>query len=66
MLLQVTVVAVPSLAKIFNAVPLNSIQWINVGIISLLPIVIMEMQKKINSIKMGKKVYKADIMNVSE
>ena len=56
-ILQVGVVCIPSLASIFNLVPLNTIQWIYVGLISISPIVIMEMQKKFNEIKFGKVVY---------
>lgn len=56
-ILQVGVVCIPSVAKIFNLVPLNSIQWIYVTLISISPIVIMEMQKKFNEIKFGKVVY---------
>ena len=56
-ILQVGVVCIPSLASIFNLVPLNTIQWIYVGLISILPIIIMEMQKKFNEIKFGKIVY---------
>lgn len=56
-ILQVGVVCVPALADIFNLVPLNTIGWIYVALISISPIVIMEMQKKFNEIKFGKIVY---------
>ncbi len=56
-ILQAGVVCVPALAKIFSLVPLNCIQWIYVALISISPIVIMEMQKKFNEIKFGKIVY---------
>ena len=48
-LLQVGVVAVPFLSKVFNVVPLSKVQWGYVCLISVLPILIMELQKKINS-----------------
>ena len=53
-LLQTVVVVVPIFAKIFNVVPLNNAQWIYTIIISILPILIMEAQKKINEIKFEK------------
>ena len=59
-LLQVIVVAVPQIAKIFDVVPLNRVQWIYTIGISILPIVIVEMQKKLNEIKYGKVIYKTE------
>ncbi len=56
-ILQVGVVCVPVLADIFNLVPLNTIQWVYVALISISPVVIMETQKKFNEIKFGKVVY---------
>ena len=38
-------------------VSLNGIQWLCVGVISFLPIVIMELQKKLNEVVFGKTVY---------
>lgn len=55
-LLQILVVIVPNFAGVFKLVPLNSTQWIYTGTISILPVIIMEMQKKMNEIKFGKKV----------
>ena len=55
--IQTIVVITPALANIFNLVPLNNVQWIIVGIISILPIPIMELQKKMNEIKFGKVIY---------
>ena len=57
-ILQVTVVAIPQIAKIFDVVPLNNVQWIYTITISILPIFIVEIQKKINEIKFGKVLYK--------
>ena len=48
---------IPIFASIFSLVPLNGIQWLYTIGISILPIVIMELQKKINEIKFGKRVY---------
>ena len=49
--LQTIVVVVPYLAKIFELVPLNKIQWIYTIAISFLPIIIIELQKMINKIR---------------
>lgn len=56
--LQVAVVAIPQIAKIFDVVPLNNIQWLYTIAISILPIFILEAQKKINETKFGKVLYK--------
>ncbi len=60
---QITVVIVPMLASIFKLVPLNLEQWIITGIISVLPIPIMELQKKVNEFKFGKVVYNKTVTN---
>lgn len=56
-ILQVGVVCIPSVADLFELVQLNSIQWIYVAIISIAPIIIMEIQKKFNDFKFTKVVY---------
>ena len=56
-LLQVIVVVVPYFASIFELVPLNGIQWIYTGMISVVPIVVGEVQKKLKEIMDGKKLY---------
>ncbi len=56
-LLQILVVIIPKFAQIFKLVPLNMTQWIYTVAISIAPVIIMEMQKKINEIKFGRKVY---------
>ena len=56
-ILQVGVVCIPAFANIFKLAPLNGAQWLYVGIISISPIIIMEIQKKFNEIKFGKVVY---------
>lgn len=59
-ILTVTVVMVPMFASIFKLVPLNATQWIYTLGISILPIIIMEAQKKLNEIKFGKRIYITD------
>ena len=54
---QTIVVIIPALAEVFKLVPLNQTQWIITIIISLLPIPIMEIQKKVNHMKSGKIIY---------
>lgn len=56
-LLQILVVIIPTFAQIFKLVPLNMTQWIYTVAISIAPVIIMEMQKKINEIKFGRKIY---------
>lgn len=51
---QTIVVLVPTLATIFGLVNLSTKQWIITILISLLPIPIMELQKKINSMQNNK------------
>ena len=60
-IVQISVVLVPVLAEIFQLVPLSQMQWIITIIISLLPIPIMELQKKLNEIKFGKTIYKEKV-----
>ncbi len=47
-LLQVIVVVIPPVAEIFKLVPLTSTQWLYTFAISILPLVIMEIQKAVN------------------
>lgn len=56
-LLQVLVVVIPSFAEIFKLVPLAEEQWLYTVGISIIPIAVMEIQKKVNEIKFGKRVY---------
>ena len=56
--IQIIVVLVPIFANVFDLVSLNITQWLIVGIISILPIPIMESQKKINEVKFGKVIYR--------
>ncbi len=43
--MQVAAVSFPASARIFKAIPLTPLQWIIVGILSLMPIFIVELQK---------------------
>ena len=56
-LIQVIVVIVPMFANIFSLIPLNKMQWLYTIGISILPIPIMELQKKLNEFTFGKVVY---------
>ena len=56
-LLQVVVVVIPPVANLFKLVPLNATQWLYTVGISIMPLIIIEMQKKINEIRFGKIVY---------
>lgn len=57
-LMQIGVVIIKPVAEIFKLVPLNNMQWIYTAVISIIPIVIIEIQKKFNEIKFGKVIYK--------
>ena len=61
-ILQVGVVVIPKIADIFDVVLLNNKQWIYTAIISILPLVIVEIQKKINTIRFERPVYKPVII----
>ena len=56
-LLQIGVVMIPVFADIFKLVPLNGTQWLYTLGISILPLIIVEAQKKLNELKFGKRVY---------
>ena len=56
-LLQIVVVMVPVFANVFGLVPLTGTQWIYTLGISILPLIIMEAQKKLNSVRVGQKVF---------
>lgn len=58
-LLQIGVVSIPQIANIFDVVPLNLTQWMYVAGISVLPIVIIEIQKRLNDYRFGKTVYRS-------
>ena len=56
-ILQIGVVLVPKVADIFKLVPLSNVQWFYTLGISIMPIFIIEIQKKFNEIKFGKVIY---------
>lgn len=55
--LQVIVVLIPPVAELFKLVPLTGTQWLYTFGISILPLIIMELQKRVNEIRFGKVVY---------
>ena len=50
-LLQVIVVIIPSVADVFKLVPLTQVQWLYTFGISILPLIIMEIQKAFNKLE---------------
>ncbi len=56
-ILQTIVVLIPPVASLFKLVPLTGIQWLYTIGISIIPLVLMEMQKKLNEIRFGKVIY---------
>ena len=56
-ILQIAVVIIEPIAKIFDVVPLSLTQWIFTLAVSITPIVIMEFKKKLKELKYGKRVY---------
>lgn len=57
-ILQIGVVTI--VPNIFSCTELTLKQWLITLVISISPIVIMEMQKKINEIKFGKRIYQIE------
>ena len=55
--IQTIVAIVPTLANVFQLVPLNQAQWIITLVISFLPIPIMELQKRINCTRVNNAIY---------
>lgn len=47
-ILQITIVSVPAMAVIFKVTPLSSIQWVICSLLAIMPIPIVELQKKIS------------------
>ena len=56
-IMQIGIVFIPSIANIFDLVTLTSTQWLYIAAISFVPIVIVELQKKLNEILFGRTVY---------
>ena len=57
LILQIGVVTIPPIAKIFNVVRLDITQWFITALISILPIIIIEIKKKMHELLFGKRVY---------
>lgn len=57
-IMQVGVVVIKPIADVFKLVPLNAKQWIYTILISFIPVIIIEIQKKFNEFKFGKVIYK--------
>ena len=55
--MQIGIVFVPLLANVFDLVPLTYTQWLYVAGVSISPIIIVELQKKLNENLFGKTVY---------
>ena len=58
--LQAIVIIHPAISEIFSSVPLNQTQWLLVSIISILPLIIIELQKALNSLLFGRIIYKKE------
>lgn len=56
-ILQTIVILTPKIATIFDAVPLNKMQWLLVILISIAPLVLIEFQKAVNGVRFGRTIY---------
>ncbi|MCC8169293.1 MAG: cation-translocating P-type ATPase [Oscillospiraceae bacterium] len=45
LIFEVGVIMISPLSEVFGVIPLNAIEWLTVGIISVMPLVILELQK---------------------
>lgn len=61
-IMQIVVIIIPQLAKIFELTTLTMQQWIITAVISILPIPIIEIQKSINKINEEKSYTKNNIV----
>ena len=59
--LQIIVVIIPFFANIFNLVPLNKVQWLFTILISILPLVIVEIQKNYNEYSNEKNILNENV-----
>ena len=46
LVMQISVISIPFLAEIFKAVPLNSLQWLIVAVLSIVPLFVVEIEKR--------------------
>lgn len=56
-ILQTVVIISPTISSVFNCKPLNSMQWFITIIISILPLILVEVQKSINEFRFGRVIY---------
>lgn len=56
-ILQVVVTVIPVVCDVFEVTTLNLAQWGIIAVISVLPVILIELQKKINEIKFGKRIF---------
>lgn len=56
-ILQIGVATIPGIREIFDCVNLNGTQWLYTIAISVSPLILMELQKKLNEIIFGKTIY---------
>lgn len=61
-ILQIAVVIIEPIAKIFDVVPLTLTQWLFTLAVSITPIVIMEFKKKLKELRYGKRVYNIKVI----
>ena len=59
--MQIIVVLIPNIADVFGMTNLNKTQWIVVFTVSMMPILIMEIQKKFEELKFGKTIYRKNV-----
>lgn len=65
-LMQIIVVIIPSFAKVFELVPLNRTQWLYTLGISIIPLIAVQMQKKLNEIRFGRVIYQNYGLDIKE
>ena len=58
--LQTIVIINPTISRIFDSVQLNQTQWFFIAIISTIPLIIIELQKALNSFIFGRIIYKKE------
>lgn len=56
-ILQIGVASIPQINHVFECVPLNGMHWMLIIGIAILPIILIEIQKKWNEIIFGKTIY---------
>lgn len=54
--MQIIVIAIPKVADVFGAVPLRMSHWLIVIVACILPVIIIEIQKKVNELIFGKRI----------